>query len=175
MIQIQPSGVAPASPEQPLEHLAACHRRIENQLAVLRRAGEHFQDRPAEALEAINSSLRFFNISGRLHTEDEEESLFPRIVGKVAEEEAKYLQDLEEQHRRVDHLWEELQNVIAQLREQITLDRIAWYRTLAAELSERYQAHIQSEDTVLTEIARRTLQTADLEQIRDEMRARRRR
>jgi hemerythrin-like domain-containing protein len=173
MIQINPKGAAPVSPEQPLDHLTACHRRIENRLAVLERAGEHFQDRPTEALEAIESSLRFFAISGRLHTEDEESSLFPRMRDRVSPDDVKYLDLLEEQHRVVDLLWAELLSIVDQLRHQITVDRIAWYRTLVKELLARYTEHIESEDTVLSDIARRTLDATDLAEIGAEMRARR--
>jgi hemerythrin-like domain-containing protein len=174
MIQIGRAGATPASPEQPLEHLVACHRRIENQLAVLARAGEHLQDRPQDALAAIDSSLRFFSISGRLHTEDEEQSLFPRMRSRVSADDATYLVQLEEQHKAVDVLWTELLAIVSQLRQQITVDRIAWYRRLVADVSQRYREHIESEDAVLTAMARRTLDSAELEQIGEEMQARRR-
>ena len=76
MIQIQ-NQIAPPVTEGPIEHLLACHRRIEDRLAILERAGEHLEDRPEESLLAISNSLRFLDTSGVLHTVDEEESVFP--------------------------------------------------------------------------------------------------
>ena len=69
MIRIgQPS----ATIDTPLEHLMACHRRIEERLTTLERAGERLrEDRPA-ALEAILRSILFLDSSGVLHTRDEE-------------------------------------------------------------------------------------------------------
>src|SRR5689334_840774 len=107
MIQIQ-ARITPPVAEGPLEHLLACHRRIENRLATLERAGEHLEDRTGEPLIAISNSLRFMDTSGVLHTVDEEQSVFPRLRSSLSPEEIAYLDGLESQHRQVDEVYTSL-------------------------------------------------------------------
>ena len=102
------SKIAPPVTEGPIEHLLACHRRIEARLATLDRAGHHFEDQPRESLLAISNSLRFMDTSGVLHTVDEEQSVFPRLRSFLTTEEVRYLDDLESQHREVDSLYDSL-------------------------------------------------------------------
>ena len=63
-------GQANAAIDTPVEHLMACHRRIEDRLATLERAADHLRgDKPV----------------------DEEESLFPRVRPHLTPEELHYL------------------------------------------------------------------------------------
>jgi hypothetical protein len=61
-------GQRPATIDRPIEHLTACHRRIEDCLATLERAGEWLasedQKRKTEAMQAIAAALRFLDSSG---------------------------------------------------------------------------------------------------------------
>ena len=67
-------GPAPANTlDSPVEHLLACHRRIEQKLETLARAVEANHD------EALARVFHFFDTNGLLHTQDEEESIFPRL------------------------------------------------------------------------------------------------
>jgi len=79
MIQIKTAGTAGESTtlDAPLEHLMACHRRIEERLATLERAGAALESRRDEALGAIRAAFAFMDSNGAIHTRDEEESLFP--------------------------------------------------------------------------------------------------
>jgi hemerythrin-like domain-containing protein len=172
MIQIQ-NQIAPPVTEGPIEHLLACHRRIEDRLAILERAGQHLEDRPEESLLAISNSLRFLDTSGVLHTVDEEESVFPRLRGCLAADEITYLDTLESQHREVDVVYASLKQIVNQLQQQRTPERLASYRELVAKLTAAYRAHIASEDSVLMDMARRTLTPSQLSEIKTEMRARR--
>ncbi len=160
--------------EYPLEHLVACHRRIEERLDMLERAGGHLENEPADALEAIDACLRFFDSNGVLHTADEERSLFPRLRPRLTAEELALLGELEQQHREADALYADLKAVVADLRKS-PRDRgpIERYRSLAARLTELYRAHISFEDRELIRIAKRDLTRGDLEAISKEMRRRR--
>jgi hypothetical protein len=93
MIQIQ-KHASPPVVDGPLEHLSACHRRIEHRLDVLQRASDLLAERAEEALQAISNSLRFMDTSGLLHTVDEEESLFPRLRQAMSVSEMEYLEGL---------------------------------------------------------------------------------
>src|SRR5215469_12168280 len=95
--------------DHPLEHLVACHARIEERLAILERAGEYLDAKPEEAQQALESVFRYFETSGVMHTADEEESVFPRLAGRLNEEEREYVAALEEQHREAEELYARLQ------------------------------------------------------------------
>lgn len=168
-------GQANATIETPVEHLMACHRRIEDRLSTLERAGDHLlKDRQA-ALDAIRKSISFLDSSGALHTEDEEASVFPRLRPHLSPEERHYLDSLEEQHREAESVFWELKEVVAEM--AASPDRAgalaSGFCELASKLSALYRPHIQSEDEILTQMARRCLDDAQLKAITTEMRARR--
>lgn len=153
--------------DRPIEHLVACHERIEARLAGLERAVAKLEDQPAEARQALVSIFRFLETSGVLHTRDEEESVFPRLAGRLGGDEAAYLAELEAQHREADALFEELRHVPesgADLRV---------YREKTARFCELYRGHIASENDRLVAVARRELAAPELAEITAEMRARR--
>jgi hemerythrin-like domain-containing protein len=159
VIQIQASGHQDSVPEGPIEHLLACHRRIEQRLATLERAGE--------ALQAIQNSLQFLETSGTLHTVDEEESFFPRLRPALSADESAYVESLESEHREAEALYASLKECIS----RIDTDR---YRDLVAQFAGLYRRHIASEDKVFVELGRKVLTRAQLSDIQTEMRARRR-
>jgi hemerythrin-like domain-containing protein len=173
MIQIQLEK-APAVTDGPIEHLVACHRRIEQRLDTLKRAGDMLEQDTQASLIAIANSLRFMDVSGVLHTTDEEDSVFPRIRQAASAGEIEYLDKLESEHREADEVYLRLKSVSTALLDQVTPQRIREYRELAAKLDFAYRSHIASEDTILVEIGRRVLSAVELETIQSEMRARRR-
>jgi hemerythrin-like domain-containing protein len=164
---------APPVKEGPIEHLFACHRRIEDRLSILERAGAHLESAPGEALTAITNSLRFMDTSGVLHTVDEEQSVFPRLRGHLTQEELAYLDELESQHREADRVYESLKGVVAALTQSRTPELIQQYRDLVQRLAHAYRDHIASEDENLLPIGRRVLDEAELREIHSEMRGRR--
>jgi hemerythrin-like domain-containing protein len=163
-------GRKPALIESPIEHLTACHRRIEDRLETLERAGEWLaseeEAKKAEAREAIASALRFLDSSGAMHTADEESSLFPRLLPKLEAGEREYVEGLERQHREVDEAYAELKAAAAN-------SEAERYGAAAARVARLYRDHIASEDQVLPAIARRCLSAGDLGAIAAEMRERR--
>jgi hemerythrin-like domain-containing protein len=173
MIQIQ-KQINPPVVDGPLEHLNACHRRIEHRLDVLQRAADLLPDRAEEALQAISNSLRFMDISGVLHTVDEEESLFPRLRQAMTPGEIAYLAELESQHREADSLYAALKEVVARLRSDHSEADITAYREVVSRLRAVYLAHIASEDQTLIALAGRVLTADQLSAIQSEMRSRRR-
>ena len=66
----------------PLEKLAAAHRRLEENLNDLARAARTLNDARSreEALEMISGVITYFERSVIRHEEDEERSLFPRLA-----------------------------------------------------------------------------------------------
>jgi hemerythrin-like domain-containing protein len=168
MIQI---GVSPATIDSPIEHLAACHRRIEQRLDTLVNAADHIKHDPSAAAAAIAASLRFLDTSGVLHTRDEEDSLFPRLRPKLTPTEAAFLDTLESQHAEAECIYLQLKSLQASLNDP-AFDA-AIYKDCAVRLREFYKGHIQSEDQILAVLATRLLDQTDLRAITQEMHYRR--
>lgn len=168
MIQI---GGPAATIDSPIEHLMACHRRIEQRLDTLVNAAGHIETDRAAAVDAIVKSLHFLDTSGALHTEDEEASLFPRLRPKLSASEIAFIDSLEAQHVEAAALYSKLKQLASTLKH--TTDAIDQYRECAAELRSIYRDHIRTEDEVLTALARRYLAELEISEISREMRARR--
>jgi hemerythrin-like domain-containing protein len=173
---IKPAALFTPAPERatldrPLEHLLACHRRIEERLDTLERAAAHLHDRRDEALAAFHSAFAFLDTSGALHTADEEESLFPRLYPLLEMGERSYLAGLEHDHTEAHLMYTRLKSLIAA---PGTGD--AWLhqtRGLVENLAAHYRRHIASEDETLQSYAAERLGAAALAEIAGEMRARR--
>jgi hemerythrin-like domain-containing protein len=168
-------GPAPPSStlDSPIEHLNACHRRIEERLLTLERAGAALVQRPAEALAAIQAAFWFFDSSGANHTADEEDSLFPRLTPHLAPEDLQWLAALEAEHARAEALYDRLKAHVATLPPQPTPAQQDLYAELAAALCSLYRQHIQNEDSRFPLLASRALSPADLDAIAREMKLRR--
>ncbi|MCC7175872.1 MAG: hemerythrin domain-containing protein [Bryobacterales bacterium] len=183
MIRVEEIGNKPRTTEEtatldrPLDHLLACHRRIEERLAVLERAANHLEDRRGEALTAIGNSIRFLDSNGVWHTADEEESVFPRIAGRISEENRRFLQDLEAQHRDAEKHVEDLRAVYSLLISEgdARPDRELpqRFREAVAALCADYRKHIAAEDERLLPLARSALNEVELKALSREMRIRR--
>jgi hemerythrin-like domain-containing protein len=169
MIQI---GAPTATIDTPVEHLTACHRRIEQKLDALVTAADHLDSDRQAALRAIANSIQFLDSSGVLHTEDEEQSVFPRLRPSMSAEENAFVEQLEAQHSEAEAIYAELKTLAEQLRLNTTA-QVDSYRTCATRLRSLYRDHIRSEDDILTPIAKRTLTPAELVLISQEMRERR--
>ncbi len=172
MVQI---GSTPATLDTPIEHLVACHRRIEQRLDTLVLAADHLaKDRPA-ALAAISASIHFLDTNGVWHTEDEEASLFPRLRAKLAAgEELAFIDSLESQHLEAEKICGELKTLFSSL-DAAEGTAVAEYKACAERLRTLYRAHIRSEDEILTALAKRSLDAKELAGISREMHDRRQR
>ena len=172
MIQI---GASPAPLDRPLEHLMACHRRIEQRLDTLVKAAGLLKADPRQALEAIAKSIQFLDSDGVLHTRDEEESVFPRLRPKLSLEEAVFVDSLEAQHHQAESIFSELKALAGRIGspEGPSMHLESEYFERAVRLRSLYQDHIRSEDEIFSALAKRSLAGSELAQISSEMRARR--
>lgn len=172
MIQI---GAASATIDSPIDHLMACHRRIEQRLDTLLRAGDHLESDRSQALAAIEKSLQFLDSSGALHTEDEENSLFPRLRLKLVAGDVGYLDSLEQQHEHAESIIIRLKNIVVEAArlDSVPKPLIGEYRACADDLRSLYREHIRSEDEILTAMAKQSLSASEIVEISREMRNRR--
>lgn len=179
MIRAEQIGAGPAQSsvtlDQPLDHLVACHRRIEERLEILERAAEHLVDRREEAMEAIENCFRFLDSNGVWHTADEEESVFPRLRGKVKEQEDLFLRALEADHRKLEDTYEEVKTRHRALSEVASLNAedVGSFIEVVRRLCGLYREHIAAENDRLIRTAREILDTIQLSAISREMKVRR--
>lgn len=167
-------SVATSTLDRPIEHLAACHRRIEKRLSTLERAGSSLDAHRDQALAAIQESLRFFSTAGVLHTEDEEQSLFPRLLPRLSESERQIVAALETEHQAAQALHAELDSLVARLQsEPLTPSVVEQFRNCVSRLSTLYQRHIALEDSTVAELSRNHLSAEQLAGISAEMKRRR--
>jgi hemerythrin-like domain-containing protein len=160
--------------DRPLDHLTACHRRIEQRLATLERVSGHLGLRYDEALEAIEACFRFFDTSGILHTADEEESVFPRLQPALTGEERAFIGTLEDQHREADRIYAELKAIANELQAGPPSDELReQYSAAVRRLAELYRSHMAAEDQTLIALGQRVLSAHELTEISREMKQRR--
>ena len=176
-----PGVVTPV--DNPLQHLVACHERIEERLQTLERLTMHIrsdsEEKRLQAREALDNALRFLKTMGQLHTEDEEASLFPRLLAKGDENSALFTELitlLDEQHREKEGVLENLMAHAKSLPPAPELPSEAQVRrleSLAEHLASLYRPHMMIENQRLIPLAEETLNATELDEIRAEMRKRR--
>jgi hemerythrin-like domain-containing protein len=167
-------GEPSATLDSPLEHLVACHRRIEQRLETLVKAADRLEHERQPALEAIAKSIHFLDSNGLMHTEDEEDSLFPRLRPKLSSEELAFVDLLGTQHNEAEEILAELKKRVEQISQQQPSAEVAeQYRECATRLQSFYGEHIRSEERTLGPLAKRYLTESEFGEISREMRARR--
>lgn len=172
-----PGFAAPAASfEAPLEMLAACHGRIEQQLATLRRLVPHVAEHGAdgEAQSAAAAVLRYFDTAAPAHHADEEEDLFPALIESMAGSDAVCIHDLTErlgaEHHELEVAWDGLRGTLT----GIAAGSVNRLDAQAVEaFAARYENHLAAENQELLPMAARLIDDAALEQIGRAMRARR--
>lgn len=164
-------AVAAPSPEDVEEFLMACHRRIEQRLAAMERAAAALETSRQEALAALEAALAFLDTSGALHTEDEEESMFPRLRARMEPGERTFLAGLEHDHARAGMIHRRLRELVSKAKEGPDDDSAL--RAAVEEIAFLYRRHIEAEDATLTAYSRALLTPQERSAIAAEMRARR--
>ncbi len=149
--------------DDPFEQLLRSHRRLEERLEDMSRAaadlGTPKQD---EALTFLETSMAWMDRAVTRHEQDEETSLFPRLVTHAGL--AECLKTLTAEHRRQEELKEQLRRELRQPGRAALLVR---------ELHQAYARHIKEEEDVLFPAARRLLDAAALSALAMEMANRR--
>lgn len=160
--------------DHPVEMLAACHDRIEDQLRTLERLREHLAANGCDeqARGAAANVIRYFDTAGEFHHEDEERDLFPALMKAANQDEeiARVIARLVHDHEQMRRLWKDLRLELQAIGEGRS-------RLLNAEIAERfsalYRAHIEREEADLLPAAQRTLSADELSRIGAAMAARR--
>lgn len=157
--------------DDPLDHLLACHRRIEDRLATLERIGDRIEHEREACLDALRRCNSFFATNGVWHSADEEESVFPRLLPHLDYGERSFLAQLAAQHDEAEGLHERLNALAAN-----PSGGPAWaarLRSVISRLVRLYRDHIAVEDEVLIRLGRTHLTEDDLLAASTEMKNRR--
>jgi hemerythrin-like domain-containing protein len=162
----------------PIGLLSDCHRRIERFLDQLIRLSESDSVLSEHSRNSLERALRYFRTAAPRHTEDEEESLFPRLQADGSIETRAILSrmaTLESDHRGAESAHAVVDRIGLQWLAEGSLPSEEG-RTLISHLRSLhalYRIHISFEDNELFPLARRILEVDQIEQIGREMAARR--
>lgn len=154
--------------------LRDCHRRIERFFAQLQSLSERSRDGDLSDpdRQTLETALNYLDQAARRHTEDEEQSLFPRLRRHAALAE---LDRLESDHQHAVLRHQELDQLgrrwLADGRLS-TMDS-GRLREVVTELTTTYADHIRCEDERVFVLAAQLLTPAELAQIGEEMAQRR--
>ncbi|MDR7267533.1 hemerythrin-like domain-containing protein [Pelomonas saccharophila] len=156
--------------DEPFEMLAACHERVRRSLDLLLRLQAHVAryGADAQARGAATDVLRYFDIAGPAHHEDEERHVLPRLraAGEVA------LADrLQAEHAAMNRTWATLRPVLLELAEGRPAHLDA---TACQAYADLYARHMAAEESQAFPSASAGLEAHALAAMGEEMAGRRR-
>jgi hemerythrin-like domain-containing protein len=157
--------------------LSACHGRVEQQCATLRRLVPHLaaHGADADARTAAAAVLRYFDTSAQDHHADEEVDLFPALIDSMAGSDAVCLRELigalTADHRQLEAAWQRVRGVLVRI--AVGDDRAMLEAADVETLVGLYERHIAREEGELLPMAARLLGDDALERIGRAMRERR--
>lgn len=168
--------------DDPIQHLLRCHEQIERCLlnleCVAMTVGFSEGAMRQDAAAALDYEFGILETIDRLHTEDEEESLFPRLRANLGNDTSlldELMLSLELQHRDEQAAFAKLKEAVknaASPQSQPAEGQVSSCEDLVRELAAICAPHMTLENERLIPLARRVLTPADLEEIRREMRRR---
>lgn len=172
-----PGLSAPAAGfEVPLEMLAACHGKIEQQCTTLARLADHLAAHGADqaVCDAAARLMRYFDTAARDHHADEELDLFPALIESMAGSDAVCLcamtAALASEHRELEQRWQSLRGLLTQV---VAGDPAVLAADAVDAFIGLYQRHIAREEAELLPMAQRLLTNEELDRIGRAMRERR--
>ena len=132
--------------EQPLHMLQACHERVLRMCTLLERLQAHAATHGADeqARQAARDILRYFDIAGPHHHEDEERHLFPRMLASGDARQVELADTLHQQHLAMAELWQKLRAELELLEGGDAAPLLG--SAVAAPFLEAYRAHIACEE-----------------------------
>ena len=162
--------------EQPFDMLEACHERVQRSLALLQRIVAHVDERGHDAQSAAASGdvLRYFDLAGPHHHEDEERHVFPPLRTHPDSLVRAAVTQLQSDHRQMETLWRRLRAVLQGWCDvQAASPLCEEERALVDAFVAVYARHIPLEEAVVYPAAQPLFDAEQLQRIGAEMAARR--
>ncbi len=164
--------------EAPFDMLEACHERVADRLALLKRLPIHLQANgcDSQARQAAADVLRYFDLAAPLHHQDEEIHVFPHLLASADRILVKAVMGLHLQHRVMEETWGRLRQALLAV---ATCENSAAEpcRVLAASavlgFTVLYDDHIRLEEAVIYPAARRAMGTRQTQTMSADMMLRR--
>lgn len=164
----------------PFEMLAACHERVLRTLDLLEslRRHMHLHGFDANASDAIRDVMRFFDLAGPLHHEDEELHVFPVLLAHQKARLGAVIRQLQQDHRDMEDTWAGVRAVLVRAQEAgretrnpvlTAADDLAF-----ARFADLYGDHIRTEESLVYPASLERLGVHDLGVMGADMMRRRR-
>jgi pyridoxamine 5'-phosphate oxidase len=174
---VQIGALQDAGYDRPIAMLRDCHRRIRHFVAILRQVAHHAKGyQPNEDQQAaVLAALRYFRTSGPLHTQDEEQSLFPRLLQRASTEVIATINQLELEHREAEELHRRIEELYQNWMSEFGLNSIEEEELISATdaLEAFYLRHTEIEENVAFSAAETLLNGSEQGTIGEEFAARR--
>lgn len=150
IIAIQEPGAPvqrPATFEEPHAMLMACHQRVLRMCTLLEKLYQHaaLHGADAQARQAAADVMRYFDLAGPEHHEDEERHLFPRMLFSADTRQTALARTLHEQHLHMSTLWQQLRPLLHAVVEG-DAQRLLADAPLVNEWATLYRAHVALEE-----------------------------
>jgi hemerythrin-like domain-containing protein len=165
-------GAFAPSFDNPLEMLLACHGKIQSQCATLHKLLQHLSSQgcDAQAQQAAQAILRYFDTAGQNHHDDEEQDLFPCLLAIPNTEVHELIARLLDDHKVLNAAWQQLRPLLLGIAE----DRAAELDIKSVEhFITVHDHHISLENMQLLPLAAKLLDHIQLEALGRSMAARR--
>lgn len=163
--------------EAPFDMLEACHERVERTLGLLERLQQYLPTHgcDAQALQAAQDILRYFDLAAPLHHQDEELHVFPPLLAGDDSAACDAVHRLMAQHRQMEQHWSAMRMMLLNLStdsgdKPVQLLPEDAVRTLA----DLYRNHMRLEEDVAYPAARNVIGVEQLRSAGAEMQSRRR-
>ncbi len=156
----------------PLEMLRACHGRILDQCNTLKILQQHLgvNGCDAQAQQAAQAILRYFDTAGQYHHQDEEIDLFPLLLVSSSSAANDLVRHLLGDHQVMNDAWLLLRPRLQDITQGIATPLEA---RLVADFSAAYARHITLENAQLLPFAAKLLDERQLSELGEKMARRR--
>jgi hemerythrin-like domain-containing protein len=163
--------------DAPFEMLDACHERVDRMLRLLGRLREHVKPHGADeqARQAARDVMRYFDLAGPHHHEDEERHVFPPLLAQRDPAVLAVVIRLQQDHRDMAAQWAQVRAALLAL-----VEAGDGWPGFSAEDEQRfdtydalYHRHLIDEDGVVYPAARRLIHDEALQTMSADMMARR--
>lgn len=128
--------------DTPFEMLLACHQRVEHMVALLERLARHAaaHGTDGQARQAAQDVMRYFDLAGPAHHEDEERHLLPRLQAAGGDL-AALAHRLHAEHLAMAQQWAGVRKALQAVTQGEPADSAAWPAFAAL-----YRQHIAAEE-----------------------------
>jgi len=157
----------------PLGLLKACHQRILGFCDLLEKMTAHIDQQgiDADVKQSAQKIHRYFSTAAVLHHQDEEQDLFPLLIGTSLKM-ATIIHGLKRDHVALDSHWQKLSSVLAH---PASIEETPDFKQWTNEFCGAYRQHIKVEEEDFLSMAQHLLSREQLQQLGKNMQERRER